>query len=62
MTRISLTLVRWLKSHWTLLSEGESEIKEGTALSFGQSVIPQMPATALKGYVDVSLHYEMEHN
>ena len=56
---VSLTTIRWLKSQWILLSEGESEIKEYAALSFGQSVASQMPASVLKDYLDVSLHHEM---
>ena len=58
---VSLTTVRWLKSHWTLLSEGKSEIREDEALSFGQSVMPQMLASVLKNKLDVSLqHHEMQ--
>ena len=52
---------RWLKSHWILLSEGESEIKESIALSFGRSIVPQASASVLKRHVDVSLcHSEMQ--
>jgi len=52
----TLINIRWLKSHWILLSEGESEIKESIALSFGRSVALQMPTGVIKDYIDVSLH------
>jgi len=51
---VSLTAVRWLKSHWTLISEGKSEDE---ALVFGQSVVPQMSANDFKSTLDVSLHH-----
>ena len=54
---VYLTSVRWLKSQWILLSEGGSEIKECAALSFGQSVASQMPASVSRSNLDVSIHY-----
>ena len=53
-------LIRWLKSHWILLSEGESEIKESIALSFGRSIVPQISTSVLKHHVDVSLCHEID--
>ena len=62
---VSLALIlfiRWLKSHWVLLSEGESEIKEDTALLFGHSVLPQMSANTLQNFVDVSWCFKTQHD
>ena len=53
-------MLRWINSHWTLLSGGKLEIREDEALSFGQSVVPQMPARSLKNKLDVSLHHDHE--
>ena len=51
---VSLTFVRWLKSHWTILSEGKSEIKEDAALLFGQSIMAHKHTDLLKSHIKVS--------
>ena len=61
---VSLTLViRWLKSHWTILSEGKPEIKEDAALLFGQSIMAHKHTDLLKSHINVSCsELEMQHN